>query len=370
MDKPIKVLQVIPQLGPSGISSVVLNWLREIDTQCVQFDFICFNDGQYREELESKGCRVFCIPTFRQSPLAHIKAVKEILLSPDGKYDVIHVHNSFKNFVMLSLAKKYKVPVRVCHSHTAGLELSWLAPAFSLIKSLTKRFSNQYVACGEKAGQFLFGDAPFIVLNNAIKVEKFLPSQNLADPVAEVIDKYHLPKDKKLVLHVGRFSEVKNHQFFLTLAISKQLDPDLHFVCIGDGPLKESFAQDIIETRQQHRFSLLPANNDIPLLLHAAQAFVMPSLFEGVSVAMLEAQAAKLPCFVSDTISLEADMGLSLVEFLSLERPDDCIEQLNYLQEKNLEDDDVKQAFRHKNYSIDAVVGQLVDLYQEGLKAQ
>lgn len=370
MSEPIKVLHVIPELTPSGISAVVMNWVREIDTRQVEFDFISFNEGEFRDELEAKGCQVFCIPTLKQSPKEHVKQVKSIFGAKAGGYDVIHVHNSFKNFVMLGLAKRYSIPVRVCHSHTSGLESKWLTPVFSLIKRLTKRFSNAYVACGDKAGQFLFGHDDFLVLNNAIKVDKFLPSPQRNTEISATLKKYNLPKDKKLVIHVGRFSEVKNHQFLLQIANNKALNEDIHFVCVGDGPLKRQFAEDVVESRQSPRFSLLPANNDIPLLLGASSAFIMPSLFEGVSVALLEAQASKLPCLISDTISLEADMGLSLVEFLSLDALEDWVEQLNHLQLSELDNETIKQAFRLNNYSIDAVTGQLVTLYQDHLRAQ
>ena len=370
MSKPIKVLQVIPQLGPSGISSVVMNWLREIDTNEVTFDFICFSDGQYREEVEALGCKVFKIPTFKQAPLVHIRMVGQILREKDGGYDVIHVHNSFKNFVMLAIAKKYGVALRVCHSHTAGLELTWMKPIFGVIKSVTKRLSNLYVACGIEAGKFLFGYDKFTVLNNAIKVESYLPSANDEASVSRILAQYNIPSNKQLLIHVGRFSEVKNHTFLLELANSASLSDDYHFVCVGEGPLKQLFIHEIKECRLSHRFSILPANNDIALLLSASSAFVMPSLFEGVSVALLEAQAAQLPCFVADTISLEADMGLALVEFLSLESPDHWVEQLNHLKDKSLEDAIIKQAFYNKQYSIEAVTEQLVTLYKNALEAR
>ncbi|QOL26573.1 glycosyltransferase [Thalassotalea sp. LPB0316] len=370
MAKAIRVLQVIPQLGPGGISSVVMNWLRESNEERVKFDFICFNDGPLRAELEKSGSQVFCIPTFRQSPKQHITQVQAIFKAKQGGYDVIHVHNSFKNFVMLGLAKRHGIPVRVCHSHTSGLESTWLAPVFSVIKQLTKKFSNQFVACGDKAGKFLFGDDDFLILNNAIKVEKFLPSKERQAEISSVLTKYHLPSDKQLIIHVGRFSEVKNHQFLLTLASHVNLNKNIHFVCVGDGPLKQALANDIIEMRQTERFSLLPANNDIASLLNAASAFIMPSLFEGISVALLEAQAAKLPCYISDTISLEADIGLALVEFLPLDTPDDWVEQLNHLQPSLLDNDTVKQAFNYRKYSIDTVVEQLLSMYEQGLKAK
>lgn len=354
----LRVLQVIPGLTPGGISSVVMGWYRGLDLSKYQFDFITFNDGPLRKEIEELGGKIYVIPTLRQSPLRHLKLVSSILNS-SSRYDVIHVHNSFKNAILLWQAQKAGVPVRVCHSHTGGIEKKALVPIFSLLKKIASSQSNLHLACGKEAGEFLFGSGPFHIVNNAISVASFAQKTNDRDALA----KYQLPLDKKLVIHVGRFSDVKNHRFLIKLAKSTTIRDDFHFVCVGEGPLKQEIQTSIDEAQLRERVSLLPANNDIASLLNVADAFVMPSLFEGVSVALLEAQAASLPCYVSDTISSESDMGLGLVEFLSLSDEKAWVNQLNRSRKKGVTASITEAAFYDHGYSIDGALARLLELY-------
>lgn len=357
------ILQVIPALTAGGISSVVMNWYRNIDRTKFHFDFIVFNDGPLREEIEYLGGTIYLLPTLRQSPFNYYLKLQEILKS-ERHYDVIHVHNSFKNGVMLWLAKKAKINVRVCHSHTSGVENKWLLPSFYFLRKLVLSASNIWLACGKNAGDFLYQNRHYNVINNAITVERFLLNHEEIIQANQVVDKYHLPKNKKIIVHVGRFSQVKNHQFLLQLVLSGKLTEVCHFVCIGDGPLKNDFQRAIDKHGLASHFSLLAANNDIPALLAYADVFVMPSLFEGVSVAMLEAQAASLPCVVSNTIATEADMQLDRVTFLPLEEPDLWVDHLNETVKVALSPDQCVKAFDRAGYSTAAVIKQLVSLYQ------
>ena len=358
--KKIRILQVIPALTLGGISSVVMNWFRSLDRNKYQFDFISFNDGPLRQEILALGGKIYIIPTIKQRPFAHLRAINKILSSTPS-YDVVHVHNSFKNGVLLWLAKRKGIPVRVCHSHTSGVENKFLLPFIGLLKSLVIRASNVHLACGENAGKFLYAKQPFTVLNNAISVPRYLakPHDN-----REIRQQFALPLDKKIVLHVGRFSVVKNHQFLLQLAQQKQLDSSVHFVCVGEGPLKDDFARKIQAANQQSRFTLLPATPNIPQLLQSADGFIMPSLFEGISVALLEAQASALPCLISNTIAKESDMGLKLVSFLDLGDTAPWLEQLNHLSVVDLTDDDIRAAFLEKGFSTEGVLRQLTAFYQ------
>lgn len=357
--KKIRILQVIPALTLGGISSVVMNWYRHLDANKYQFDFISFNDGPLRSEIIALGGNIHIIPTIRQKPFQHLKAVNKILSNPQG-YDVVHVHNSFKNGVLLWLAKQKGIKVRVCHSHTSGVENKFLLPFMSLFKAIVTRASNVHLACGKEAGEFLYANKPFTVINNAISVQRYLTGEQ---DTKKIKAQFSLPQNKTLVLHVGRFSIVKNHQFLLQLAKDKTLNPAIHFVCVGEGPLKADFAETIQQEALQARFTLLAATPDIPLLLQSADAFIMPSLFEGISVALLEAQAAALPCLISNTIAKASDMGLELITFNPLDDLSPWLMQLNNLQEVNLAAEKITEAFFDKGFSTESVLAQLMNIY-------
>ncbi|AZQ82769.1 glycosyltransferase family 1 protein [Colwellia sp. Arc7-635] len=357
--KKIRILQVIPALTLGGISSVVMNWYRHLDQTKYQFDFVTFNDGPLRQEILALGGAIHLIPTIKQKPIKHLVALNKIL-SGAPHYDVIHVHNSFKNGVLLWLAKRKGVKVRVCHSHTSGVENRFLQPFMGILKAIVTRASNVHLACGEHAGEFLYGDKPFTVINNAISVPRYL---NTATSSHAIREQFSLPVDKHIVLHVGRFSIVKNHQFLLQLAKELSLHTSIHFVCVGEGPLKEDFANKIQLEGVSERFTLLPATPEIPTLLHSANAFIMPSLFEGISVALLEAQAAGLPCLISDTIAKESDMGLDLISFHDLNNTLSWLKQLNHMKKVTLTDENVAIAFCDKGFSTEGVLLTLTALY-------
>lgn len=360
MTKRTHILQVIPSLAAGGISSVVMNWLRNLDRDTYQFDFIVFNDGPLRADIEQLGGKIYVLPTMRQAPWRYYQQVTAIV-NGDTSYDAIHVHNSFKNVAMLWLAKHANIPLRICHSHTSGLENKRLSVVFEFIRKLTIKCSNVHLACGKNAGQFLYQQHPFTVINNAIDVANFRCSSN---DIRAIKQHFDLPTNKQLIVHVGRFSEVKNHQFIVELAKQPSLNTNIHFVCIGEGPLKPSIAKQIIEEKLHNTITLLPATNKIPELLTCMHGFIMPSLFEGVSVALLEAQATGLPCFISDTIAPECDMQLGLVKFLDLQQPQQWLNTINNTHPKPLDNEVVHQAFDKQGYSIKAVMQQLYQYYQ------
>lgn len=355
----IRVLQVIPALTLGGISSVVINWFRHIDSEKYQFDIITFNDGPLRDEIEGYGGSIYVIPTLRQSPITYFKVLKNIFKSTT--YDVIHVHNSFKNGIMLWLAKKAGISIRVCHSHTSGVENKWLLPIIFLLKKVAITQSNRQVACGMDAGRFLYGERSFVLLNNAISVDRFLRKESRYNTVKKEFD---LPLNNKIILHVGRFSEVKNHQFILQLAKNPELDHNIHFVCVGNGPLKAEIEKLILDNELRNKITLLPATTKIPELLSCADAFIMPSLFEGLSVALLEAQASSLPCVISDTIPKDSDIGLNLVKSLPLNKQGLWLSQFNNISKPLLSDNDIISAFDKRGFSTEFVLSELDKIYQ------
>ncbi|MDO6425533.1 glycosyltransferase [Thalassotalea sp. 1_MG-2023] len=356
MTTKMRVLQVIPTLSVGGISSVVKNWQQAVFSTNIQFDYLAFNDGILKSTFEAAGCHVDVIPTFRQRPLHYIIVIYKLL--KQRQYDAVHVHNSFKNVVLLILARFLDVPVRVCHSHTSGLENKRLQLIFLGLRWLTKRMSTHYVACGKAAGEFLFGEDQFTLLNNAIIVEQFSQQTDLTTT------DFILPENKKLFLHVGRFSQVKNHAFILEIAQQQQLNSSICFLLVGDGPLKAMVEDKVKVLGLKENVKVFSSSNQIPQLLQQVDGFILPSLFEGVSVALLEAQAASLPCLVSDSVSKECDVGLGLVSFLSLNHMNDWVEALNHVSSPKLNVEHISEAFDESGFSNSQNINKLMRIYR------
>lgn len=306
-----KILHVIPTLNYGGISSVICNWHDVCHNKFYHFDYISFNDGPLRSKFESDASKIHILPTIRTNPIAYFRLL--ITIIKKGQYDGVHVHNSFKNGAVLFLARLFGVKIRVCHSHTSGLEDRSLKKYISFLKWFAITNANVRLACGKTAGEFLYNDLSFKVINNTIDVERMF---RINPNRSAILKKFKIPEGRVLIGHVGRFSEVKNHNHLIELA--KVLDHNYHFVLVGSGPKKDTLIQKVNLLGVAHMFTFVDPTTEIPNLLSVFDIFALPSFFEGVSLALLEAQAASLPCVVSQHVPVENDVSLGLVKFLPL----------------------------------------------------
>lgn len=351
-----KVLHIIPTLNYGGISSVICNWHDTCHDVLYHFDYISFNDGPLKEKFLNDGSKVNIIPTLRKNPLLYFYNTIQIILK--GKYEVIHVHNSFKNCFFLLIAKLLKVKKRVSHSHTSGLEDKSLNLYLPLLKWMTITFSNIHIACGKEAGFFLYGNNKFLIINNSIDIERIF---NVNSSEKDIKKKYNIPFEKNIIGHIGRFSNVKNHSFIIDLA--SKANEKYHFVLIGNGPDKENVINNIKNKKLSNKFTLIDPTTDIPRLLSVFDTFILPSKFEGVSLALLEAQAAALNCLVSDRIPPENDVGLNLISFLPLENIDKWLDRLDNLNPSTIPKNQIIHKFNSANLTNKSLYNQLKQIY-------
>ena len=166
------------------------------------------------------------------------------------------------------------------------------------------------LACGNEAGKFLYGNKKFNIINNAIDIDKFYNARKLNEINGIDI------KNKYVILHVGRLSEQKNHNFIVK--IMSKLDKDIVLFCCGTGPLEKDIKNLIINNNLENNMVLLGSRNDIPNLMKTANLMILPSLYEGLPVSLIEAQASGLKSISSNTIDKDCDLGLGLVDFLPI----------------------------------------------------
>lgn len=129
-----------------------------------------------------------------------------------------------------------------------------------------------------------------------------------------------MPEDATVVGHVGRFNRQKNHEFLLEVfhKYVQELNSTAHLLLVGTGKLQKVIQKKIQQFRLTDQVHLLGERPDVNRLLQAMDLFLFPSFMEGLSVSMVEAQCAGLPCVVSDRIPHETALT-DLVSFLSLE---------------------------------------------------
>ncbi|MGG1242643.1 glycosyltransferase family 1 protein [Bacillus cabrialesii] len=323
-----RVLHVLSGMNRGGAETMVMNLYRKMDRSKVQFDFLTYRNDPcaYDEEILSLGGRLFYVPSIGQSnPLTFVRNVRNTI-KENGPFSAVHAHTDFQTGFIALAARLAGVPVRVCHSHNTSWKtgFNWKDRLQLMVfRRLILANATALCACGEDAGRFLFGRSNMEresvhLLPNGIDLDLFAPNgQRDEEKTARGI-----AADRLIIGHVARFHEVKNHAFLLKLAAHlKERGVRFQLVLAGDGPLREKMEE---EARRQDLLSevlFLGTEDRIHELMRTFDVFVMPSLYEGLPVVLVEAQASGLPCIISDNITEKVDAGLGLVTRLSLSEP-------------------------------------------------
>lgn len=300
----IRVLQVVNIMDRAGLESMLMNYYRCIDRNKVQFDFLTHRvcRGAFDSEIEDLGGRIYHAPRlYPYNYLSYFNFMKEFF-TIHSEYRIVHSHiDTMSAFPLLS-AKFNEIPVRISHSHSSKIGKDAKASIKYLAKLIVPRVANVYCACGETAGRFMYKEKPFHIIRNAVDLEKFEFSVDSRDTIRKKMGLV----GKFVIGHVGRYCRIKN-QFFLLRITSELLkqQSNTHLLLIGKGEdelkLRKLAANLGIE---QHVHFLLD-QTDVHSLYQLMDVFVMPSLFEGLPVVGIEAQANGLPCIFSDSISSE-----------------------------------------------------------------
>jgi len=331
-NKPIRVLHIVSVMNRGGIENFLMNIYRKIDRTKVQFDFLVTREevGTFDEEIKLLGGKIFNIPHIKKVGPIKYKMNVEHFFKNHLEYRIVHCHMNTWSGLFLPIAKRCGIPVRIAHSHTAqsGYCSNNIIERVELffkdrMKRCIKDYATHFFSCSYDAGVWLFGqkiaDSKMVIIKNGIDTEKFRYNEEIAGKVRK---KLLIPKDALVIGHVGNMNSVKNHKFLIDVyeEIHRRI-PNSVLCLVGDGKLRPNIEEQIRLKGLENNIKLLGTRSDVHDLLKAFDVFVMPSLFEGLSVALVEAQAASLPCVVSDTISREVDMGMGLVDFISLDKP-------------------------------------------------
>lgn len=361
-NRPIRVAQMLARMDYGGIEMVVMNYYRHIDRSKIQFDFIVFEGSELpqRKEIEELGGRVYEVPPLRH-PFAYSRAVFKLF--EKNKYDIVHANMNTLSVFPLRMAKKAGVPVRICHNHsTAGPGETKKNILKNILRHFSKIYPTELFACSEYAGKWLYGDkASFRVIKNAIDIDRFKYNEKTR---ADVRRKLGI-EDKLVLGHVGRFELVKNHDFLLDIFHSvHQINPKTALLLIGEGELEDKMKKKADELGLKDSVFFLGTMNDCAPYYQAMDAFALPSLYEGLGMVAIEAQAAGLPCFLSDRVPKETAITDS-VYTLSLEQTLD--EWAEFILEKvtknKRKDESVK--IREAGYDIELEAEKLMGIYDE-----
>lgn len=295
-----------------GITNVILNYYREMDKAGMQIDFVAPNEvnPELKQEIAQNGGTVYRLTGRLKKPVAYMNELTRLIKT--NKYEIVHAHgNSATLYLEMHAAQKGGAPVRIPHSHSTSCRHKL---ADKLLRPLFYRSYTHAFACGEAAGRWLYGSRPFRVINNGIDIDRYAYKPDVRK---EYRDKLGL-QDKKVIGHVGRFNNEKNHEFLIDIfAKLYGRDTSYRLMLVGDGRLRADIEAKVRSLGLAEAVMFMGETNEVPQLLQAMDVFVLPSRYEGFSLALIEAQAACLPCIVSDTVTKNIAIT-DLVTFVSL----------------------------------------------------
>ncbi len=321
-----RVLHVIGSMGCGGIETWLLHILRAVDRSELAMDFLVHTPEPafYDEEILDLGARII-FAGLHNAPVQLARRMSRAFEAL-GPYDVVHSHVGLFSGFSLALARYHKVPIRIAHSHNmlAHPDHSERLPRTIYNSVMTKQINyhaTHGLAASTEAAQGLFGnnwqqDPRFQVLFCGLNFSSF------EDPVdtTALRAQFGFTPDNFVLAHIGSFSPQKNHEFMLDIMHHLiQKTPKIRLLLIGDGPLSQSIHEKVHALGLKDYVQFAGLRTDVAHILKAADAFVFPSRFEGLGLALVEAQAAGLPCFVSDTVPTAASVVPEIVRRLPLE---------------------------------------------------
>lgn len=306
----IKIAMVASNLELNGISAVIMNYCRNLNLNKFEITLFVGNyiNENYKKELQERNINIIELPWRKKSKLKYYRSLMKLMKK--DYFDICHVHgNSSVMAIDLAIAYMKNIKVRIAHSHNtkcSNLKLhKLLSPIFNRL------YTNAF-ACSKKAGEWIFKDNNFEIINNGIDIEKYVFNKDVRERVRKELDL----KDNEFVLgHVGRINYQKNQEYLLKI-FEKYCEKDVNakLLLIGKGPLYDEVKEKIEKSPIQNKVILYGESSEAQKFYMAMDVFVFPSRYEGLPVTLVEAQIAGIPCIISQNITDEVIVTQSVIK--------------------------------------------------------
>ena len=360
MKEIIRVLHIVTYMGRGGLETMLMNYYRHIDRTKVQFDFLVHRDfeADYDQEIIELGGKIHhvskLIPWSRK-----YKQELTYFFQHHPEYRIVHVHQDCLSSVALKCAEECGIPVRIAHSHYSSSNINFKYYIKKHYMKFIPKYATDLVACGKQAGDWMFGGSSYRIVRNAIDIKKYI-----YDTEKSKAKRKELGFDDEFIVgHVGQFRQEKNHIFLLKIMkefLKKSSDAKL--LLVGDGEGRKEIVEKAKEYGIAEHVVLLGNRNDVNELMQVMDVFVLPSLYEGVPLVLIEAQASGLSCVISDRVSKESIIVDRLVDVKQLSQSE--LEWADFILTKvNNRRKDYSSEMREAGYDIITSSQLLQDFY-------
>lgn len=349
-----------PNIG--GIESFIMNIYRNIDRSKIQFDFLCFSPKiPFSEEITKLGGKIYYLKSRRENYFRNKKQVYSFF-KEHQEYKLVHFHLNTCSYIdpILAASKTNKKIIVHSHNQWMGKNLRIRLLHF-LNKNKIATMADELLACSNLAGNYMFNSKKYKLIKNAIDAEKFRYNPIVREKVRTILN----IKDKFVIGHVGRFSYQKNHDFLLDIfdyVYKKNRNSIL--ILIGSGELEEEIKNKIKRLNLEDVVLLLGNRNDIHNILQAMDVFVFPSYYEGLPISVIEAQAAGLPCIISNNITKDVSITKNMI-FISLNESAEIWAQYALAYSKNYQRKDTISDIINSGYDIKSLVKRIEKIYTD-----
>jgi glycosyltransferase involved in cell wall biosynthesis len=371
MTKPLRVLFFIDRLRLGGIQMLAYDILRNNNPSLMDIEILNLDDGQeypLTKTLKDMGVTIHQLKgAWLRTPFDYPHYFKSVdrFFEQHHNYDVVHMHSSSKNYYILKCAAKWGIPVRVAHSHNTGFQSrNPLVIAYgNLLKKPMRKYATHWVGCSKLACEWLFGKGSVErgearVILNGIDSTLFVYNESVRKELRQEMG----IDDKFVIGHVGRFVNQKNHTFLLDIfaEVCKRRD-DAVLLLIGIGELMDAMKEKAANLGIADKVRFVGFRDDRNRFMQAMDSFLFPSLYEGLSVVLVEAQASGLPVFASDSTTTETKYS-TYMKFLSLELP--ASEWARVILDVGcIERKDMTDIIKGAGFEISSMINNLYHLY-------
>lgn len=326
-EKPIRVLNLFTIMNRGGAETMVMNYYRNIDRSQVQYDFMVHRQerGAYDDEIERLGGRIYRMPPVRPWTAGEYRKTVRAFYAEHPEYRIIHSHMSELGYYDFLEAERAGVPVRICHAHNRPYGVDLKSPVRWYYKTMMLPHVTDLFTCGMESADWLFGRKNrdrFVRMNNAVDAEKYAYCPQTRQKVRQALG---IDDGQPVIGHVGRFYPQKNHDFLIDIFRAvRAREPGAVLLLVGNdaGETGREIHRKVERLGLSQCVFFLGTRSDVAELMQAMDVFLLPSLFEGLSVASVEAQASGLPCLISDKVPIECRLTQAVRQLPLTDSPD------------------------------------------------